>query len=594
VRSAHASHRQPRVTATPRGRVPPAIIAVDSDEASRARLDAELRRRYGEDYDVVVCSTGEEGTAALADRSERGVPVALVLAAASEAHDGAPGVLARACALHPASKRALLVEFGAWGDHGTAEAIRSAMACGQADYYVLKPARRSDETFHRTVSEFLHEFSRANPGAEPREFIVIADRWSQRGHEIRRLLGRNGIPHVCYEPDSPDARLFLDGHDLEGAAEPVVITFNGTLLLDPTNAELARNYGVTTELGPTRRFDLVVVGAGPAGLAAAISAAAEGLTVLVVEREGIGGQASSSARIRNYLGFSRGVTGAELAQRAYQQAWAFGVDFLHMREVVGLRRDTEAYALRIGDEPDVVGTAVLLAMGVAYRRIGVTSLEALVGRGVYYGAAVSEAGSVTGGEVFVVGGGNAAGQAALHLARSARHVTLVARRAVDATMSRYLIDELDEAANVSIRSGCTLVDGGGDGHLQWLALRDGDGDVRRSAADAAFLFIGGLPRTQWLPPMIARDEAGYVLSGNDLGSVPEAKLPAEARQALRSRPRPPGMFETSAAGVFAVGDVRANSVKRVASAAGEGAVVVPHIVAHVSSASVSESTRTDR
>lgn len=593
MRSAHASHRHASVTVAPRTRVPPAIIAVDPDASSRARLDAELGRRYGEDYDIVVCGTGEEGSAALADRSARGVSVALVLVDASCALDGGSAVLAEACALHPASKRALLVEFGAWGDPGTAEVIRACMARGQADYYVLKPARRSDETFHRTVSEFLHEFSRVNPSGEPREFIVIADRWSQRGHELRRLLGRNGIPHVCYEPGSPDARLVLGGDDLAEAAEPVVITFDGTRLVDPTNADVARHYGVTTELGPERRFDLVVVGAGPAGLAAAISAAAEGLAVLVVEREGIGGQASSSARIRNYLGFSRGVTGAELAQRAYQQAWAFGVDFLHMHEVTGLRRGSGDYVLRVGNELDVAGTAVLLAMGVSYRRIGAPALEALVGRGVYYGAAVSEAGSVAGDDVFVVGGGNAAGQAALHLARSAGHVTLVARRSLETTMSHYLIDELESAPNVSVHSGCTVVDGGGSRRLEWLGLREDGGTVRRVPAKAVFLFIGGLPRTQWLPPMIGRDEAGYLLTGNDLASS-AVKLPDAARQALSSRQRPPNMFETSAEGVFAVGDVRANSVKRVASAAGEGAVVVPHIVAHVSSASVAQPTGTDR
>lgn len=557
-----------------------AIIAVDPDSEARERLESELRRRYDDDYDIVVCHDPDDAIGTLTRLRTVGVQAALVLVAASASDNGGMDVLARAAALHPGSKRALLVEFGAWGDGAIAAQIRQAIAVGHADYYVLKPARRGDELFHRTVSEFLHEFSRNNPTAEPREFVLIADRWSQRGHEIRRLLDRNGIPRTRYEPGSTDGRLLLERHGLTGVTEPVVVTLRGDVLVNPTNAELARNYGVTTALGATRDFDLVVVGAGPGGLAAATSAAAEGLSVLVVEREGIGGQASSSARIRNYLGFSRGVSGAELAQRAYQQAWAFGVDFLHMHEVTGLRREGDRYAISILDEPDVMGKAVLLAMGVAYRRIERPALEALVGRGVYYGASISEAGSVIGEDVFVIGGGNSAGQAALHLARSANHVTLIARQpSLTTSMSRYLIDEIDGVVNISVELDWTLVDGGGVEHLEWLGLRRGDGTTRRVAADAVFLFIGGVPRTQWLPPMIARDEAGYVLTGNDRPSAPAA---VHATASGRGE-QPLTLFETSAEGVFAVGDVRANSVKRVASAVGEGSVVVPYIIRHVSS-----------
>jgi thioredoxin reductase (NADPH) len=303
-------------------------------------------------------------------------------------------------------------------------------------------------------------------------------------------------------------------------------------------------------------------------LAAAISAASEGLSVLVIEREGIGGQASSSSRIRNYLGFSRGVSGAELAQRAYQQAWAFGVEFVHMSDVTGMRELYGRYELDIGGHPSVIGCAVLLAMGVSYRRIGVPAIEELLGRGVYYGASVAEARSLAGADVHVIGGGNSAGQAALHLARSARHVTIVTRKpTLGSTMSSYLRQEIEGVGNISTKFSCTLVDGGGDDHLRWVELRDAAGRTERVPSDAVFLFIGGVPRTEWLPSFIDRDPSGYVLTGND--------LPASASDRVRT------MFETSAPGVFAVGDVRAGSVKRVASAVGEGSIVVPHVTSHV-------------
>lgn len=570
VAATAAEHERPRAS----------LVVVDPDEAERQRVESELIRRYREDYDIVACS-GEDANPTLDRLCRDAVHVALVLVAASAETDFASDVLAHAAAQYPASKRALLVHFGAWGNRVIADQIRHALASGRADYYVLKPGRPGDEVFHRTVSEFLYEYSRVNVSEEPRECVLIADRWSQRGHEIRRLLGRNGVPHVFYEAHSDNASEFLKDHGYSRVSEPLVFTFQGDVLVDPTNADLARTYGVTTEMEGTREFDLVIVGAGPAGLAAAISAAAEGLAVLVVERESIGGQASSSARIRNYPGFSRGITGAELAQRAYQQAWAFGVDFLHMRQVTGLRREGERYTVEIAEEGDVLAEAVLLAIGVAYRRIGAPALEVLVGQGVYYGASISEAGSVTGEEVYVVGGGNSAGQAALHLARSAGHVTLVARQAaLDTSMSRYLLDEIGGNASISVRTACTLVDGGGDEHLEWLGLRDeSSGSIDRVAADAVFLFIGGAPRTEWLPAAIACDGAGYVLTGSDV-ALREESGAASSSGAIRRAP-PESMFETSAPGIFAVGDVRANSVKRVASAVGEGSVVVPYMIRHV-------------
>lgn len=546
-----------------------AIVLVDPVE-QRSSVEAELRRRYTDVYELRTCEGPADAEQVLEELARAGRHVALVLVA-SPAIPHAGRVLAHAEELHPASKRALLVEFGSWGDPEVAGEIRRSMASGDADYYVLRPWSPGDELFHRTVTEFLFEFSRSNPTAEPRQFVVLADRWSARGHQLRQLLARNGIPHVHYEPPAPEAAELLSRHGDVDLVAPAVITPHGELLVDPGDADLARQYGVNTALDGREEFDLVVVGAGPGGLAAAISAAAEGLSVLVVEREGIGGQAATSSRIRNYLGFSRGISGAELAQRAYQQAWAFGVEFLHMCEVTGLRRAADRYAVELGRMPHVSAPAVLLAMGVTYRRLGIEPLEALLGRGVYYGSSVSEARGLAGADVLVVGGGNSAGQAALHLARAACNVTIVTRKpTLGSTMSQYLRQEIEGLPNIDVRYCCTVVDGGGDDHLRWVSLRDAGGATEPVAADAMFLFIGGVPRTGWLPPAVERDDAGYVSTGDQV-TLPTA--------------RPPAMFETSAPGVFAVGDVRSGSVKRVASAVGEGSIVVPHITAHVATAS---------
>ncbi|HEX6237263.1 MAG TPA: FAD-dependent oxidoreductase [Acidimicrobiales bacterium] len=554
-----------------RARTRATIVVVDSDPDGRERVVDELTRRYAGDCDIVCCAEAGNAPAELEALRDAGVPVALVLVAALPP-DGGRELLARAAAAHPTSRRALLVDFGDWGNPEIASEIRRAMADGHADYYVIKPWRRGEELFHRTVSEFLYECSRTGVYGGQLEFVVVAERWSSRGHEIRHLLARNGVPHVFHEAGSSQAVELLDGHTPHGDDRPVVLTMAGELLVDPTDEELARHYGVTTALDRPRAVDVAVVGAGPGGLAAAIAAAAEGLSVLVLERTGIGGQAAGSSLIRNYLGFPRGVSGSELAQRAYQQAWAFGVDVVHMREAVGLRAVDGRYVVDIDGCPQVTATAVLLATGVAYRRLDTPALEALIGRGVYYGAAISEARSLAGGDVVVVGGGNAAGQAALHLARSARHVTIVTRKdGLSASMSSYLRQQIERSGTISVRSDCRLVDGGGDQHLEWLALDDGT--VERVPADAVFLFLGGEPRTDWLPPFVARDAKGFILTGAEVPS--NASPPGHA----------PSMFETSAPGVFAVGDVRSGSIKRVASAAGEGSVVVPYVIARVASVS---------
>jgi thioredoxin reductase (NADPH) len=462
--------------------------------------------------------------------------------------------------LHPLAKRALLVSFGAWADAPTAAAIHRTIALGHADYYVLKPWRSPDELFHRTIAEFLHEWSRV-AASGPSPIAVVAERWSPRGHELTSLLIRNGVPHVAHEPGSAEGRRLLEEVGLPECELPVVVSRDGVVLVDPSNAELAASYGMDTELDADADFDVAVVGAGPAGLAAAVYASSEGLRTLVVERESIGGQAGSSSHIRNYLGFPRGVTGAELAQRAFQQAWVFGTRFLVMREVVELGQDGDWFVLSLSNGRRARARSVILATGATYRRLGIPSLEAFTGTGVFYGASASEGKALSGEDVYVVGGGNSAGQAAMHLSRHARRVTLLVRGAsLESGMSRYLIETLVATPNVDVRLRTDVSGGEGRGRLERIVLRDVESGAESTVPAAAlFVLIGAHPHTDWLPSDIECDERGFVLTGGDLADRTAAPL------------------ETSRPGVFAVGDVRHRSVKRVASAVGEGSGAVQHV-----------------
>jgi thioredoxin reductase (NADPH) len=334
------------------------------------------------------------------------------------------------------------------------------------------------------------------------------------------------------------------------------------VLRDPTNAEIIEGAGSSVD-PPETDTDLLIIGAGPAGLSAAVYGASEGFSTLVVDQGGIGGQATSSSLIRNYLGFAGGVTGRQLARQAYEQAWVFGAEFAFLQRVSDLRRDEQGFAVTLSDWGCIRTRAVLLTTGASYQRIGVPALEALNGAGVYYGSADSEAPGVAGREVYVVGGANSAGQAALHLGRFARRVTLVIRAdALDAGMSQYLVRQVEAAPNVEVRVSTEVVDGGGVGRLEHLVLRDRSSGAEETVpADGLFLMIGAKPHTEWLPPEIVRDEQGFIVTGPDLGAVGPA-----------ARPRFP--FETSMPGVLAAGDVRKGSVKRVASAVGEGSIAI--------------------
>ncbi|HXF96991.1 MAG TPA: FAD-dependent oxidoreductase, partial [Gaiellaceae bacterium] len=530
----------------------PLILAVDEDERRRARLLEELER-YGRDYEVAC-----EGSAGAALRRLEGRPrdeeVAVVLAARGAGSPGAETLLERVHELHPLAKRGLLIAWGEWNDPEVADAIRTAMTRGTIDYYVLEPWARPDELFHRTVSEFLFEWRRTAASGR-REVTVVADPGSRRGYELRNLLARNGVPHVFYSCDSEEGRRVLRSCARADAREPVVLLPDDTVLDNPSDEALAREgYRLPTELRGEGAFDVLVVGAGPAGLAAAVYASSEGLRALVVERGSIGGQSTASARIRNYLGFARGVTGAELAQRAYQQAWVFGTEFLLLREVTGLRRADDGFAVSLSRGGEVRARSVVLATGVRYRTLGIPALERLLGKGVFYGASRSDAQLYADGVVFVVGGANSAGQAAVLLSRYAARVTLLVRRPdLSATMSRYLIEEIESASAIDVWPSTEVVDAAGEDRLEALSVR-GPGGERTVPADALFLLIGAEPETGWLPEEIERDPRGFLVTG-----------------------RGERMFETTLPGVFAIGDVRAGSVKRVASAVGEGSVVIQQV-----------------
>jgi thioredoxin reductase (NADPH) len=549
----------------------PAIVAVDADLSALGHISTELERRYDRDYQILYFTSATEALSRLEVLHDTGDRVALALAAQWMPELTGTELLTRVWALHPRAKRTLLIGWGDWGDESTADAIREAMAVGRIEYYTLKPWKSPDELFHRTVTEFLHEWARADDTI-PSEVTVVADPWSPRAHEIRTLLARNGVPHVFHPSSSPPGRHRLRQAGREGMTEPLVILLDGRVLVDPPNTELARSYGATVELDGAPQFDVAVVGAGPAGLAAGVSASSEGLRALVVERESIGGQAGSSSRIRNYLGFARGVSGAELAQRAYQQAWVFGATFLLMRDVTGLRTEGGEHVLTISDGSEVRARSVILAMGVTYRRLDIPSLERLDGIGVFYGSSPSEAQRFSGEHVYVVGGANSAGQAALHLSRFADRVTMLVRNStLGPTMSQYLRDEIDASRNIDVLVSTEVVDAAGEQRLEQLTLRTGDA-TSTVPADALFVLIGAHPHTEWLPPEIARDEQGFLMTGTDLSRDGTVRWVPE---------RPPFMYETSVPGVFAVGDVRSRSVKRVAVAVGQGSVVVQHVLQYL-------------
>ncbi|HET8741091.1 MAG TPA: FAD-dependent oxidoreductase [Gaiella sp.] len=538
----------------------PVILAVDPDAAALGAIDRELRDRYERHYHVICVGSSTEAREHLAAVEASGDPLALVLAA-QEDGESTGALFADARRAHPHARRALLVGWGEWGYRETGHAIRDAIEHGRIDHYVVRPAGPPDEQFHQAVSTFLLEWAEERRTA-PYAIQIVGDSWSGRAYELRSVLESCAFPHAFCLADSPKGRSLL-GSAPPGEL-PVVILPDGTTLTNPSDAELTRATGSSVEPEDSD-IDLLIVGAGPAGLSAAVYGASEGFVTLVVDTAGIGGQARASSMIRNYLGFPRGISGALLARQAYEQAWVLGARFVFMQSVTALRRDGDRFAAGLSESGEVRARAVLLATGADYRRLGIPALEALGGAGVFYGGAGADANRAAGQDVYVLGGANSAGQAALHLARFARRATLVVRASsLEAGMSQYLVRQLRATPNVDVRLATEVAGGGGDGWLTHLVLRDREtGGEETVAADGLFLAIGANPRTDWLPEAVARDDQGFVLTGAD--------VPRDGAWHLDRDPFP---LETTLPGVLAVGDVRHGSIKRVASAAGEGSVAI--------------------
>ena len=536
----------------------PVILAVDADPAGLAGIERELLDRYARHYDVVCTASAAEARDRLTQFRENGNDVAVVLAGKEVDDPSCSELLAEVRRLHPHAKRALLVGWGEWGFRETGDAILEAIEHGKIDHYVVRPVAPPDELFHHSISTFLLEWAEERRTA-PYAIQVVGDSWSGRAAALRNVLERCAFPHAFCLADSDEGRRLLEGSS-RGTELPVVILPDGTTLTNPSDVELTRATGSSVEPGEGE-VDLLIVGAGPAGLSAGVYGASEGLRTLIVDTHGIGGQARSSSLIRNYLGFPRGVSGGVLARQAYEQAWVFGARFAFMQHVTGLRADADRLVATLSEGATVSARAVVLATGVAYRRLGIPALEALAGAGVFYGGSGSDVHRMSGQDVYVLGGANSAGQEALHLARYARRVTLVVRGTPG--MSHYLVRQLAATPNVEIRLGTEIVGGGGDGWLTHLVLRDrASGAETPVAADGLYLSIGARPHTEWLPAEIARDDRGFVLTGAD---VPRDTWPLE---------RDPLPLETSMPRVLAVGDARHGSVKRVASAVGAGSIAI--------------------
>jgi thioredoxin reductase (NADPH) len=563
----------------------PVLMVVDDSPRSLGTLDGTLRRRYGRDYQVISEVSPAAALGHLRELQAAGSPVTVVMAASGMTAMPAADFLAQARSITPAAKRVLVVPRGGpaapslrlpvplVADRQAATPVLRAIALGRIDAYLPAPGAGRDEVFHGAVSDLLEEQTYDAAPALP-AVRIIAHQQSARAHELRDLLARNGVPYVFHAAESADGQWWLQQGGQDGSALPVLVTYTGEVLVDPPNDEIAAVFGVAGL--PAGTVDVAIVGAGPAGLSAAVYAASEGLSTLLLEREAFGGQAGSSSLIRNYLGFPRGISGAGLATRAFEQAWSFGAILSLAGPVTGLQPAADRFTLHLSGVQVSQARSVLIATGVSYRRLDATGLDSLLGAGVVYGAAASESSAFAGDHVLIAGGANSAGQAAVNLARYAQQVTIVLRGdSLAARMSQYLIDEITATPNIDVRASTQIAAAEGTGKLEAVTLQDTKtGSTETVPAAALVVLIGAVPHTGWLPPQIGRDQDGFILTGNDF---PSGGNPAAA-WALQ---RPPLPLETSMPGVFAAGDVRHGSVKRVASAVGEGSIAATQMTQYL-------------
>ncbi|MCW2645914.1 MAG: thioredoxin reductase [Pseudonocardiales bacterium] len=539
----------------------PTIVTVDDDPMVSAAITRDLASRYAADYRLVRTTSGAEALGVLIKLALRDQPVALIVTDQRMPQMTGIEMLEQARAHAPDAKYLLLTAYA-----DTDVAIKAINDIG-LDRYQLKPWDPPEERLYPVTDDLLEDWRRAHP-EHTSDVRVVGHRWSDRSHDIKNFLTRNYVPYRWYDIErDAEARRLRDLADATTADLPLVLIPDGDTLRSPSTLDLAGALGLRTR-AEQPLYDVCIVGAGPAGLAAAVYAASEGLSTVMVEREAPGGQAGQSAAIENYLGFPKGLTGSDLTQRAVAQVSRFGAEVVLARDVIGFEARGPVRAVLFDGSGEIEARALIVATGVSYRRLNAAGLDELTGRGVYYGTNASEASQTQGDDVYIVGAANSAGQAALNLSRYAKRVVLVVRAAtLKETMSKYLIERITLAANIEVRYRSEVVAARGDGHLEALTLADRDSGVTDEVLSSwLFVFIGASPRTEWLGPDVARDDNGYVVTGQDLAGHDHPE-----RWPL---PRAPFNLETSVPGVFAAGDVRLDSMKRVASAVGEGAMSV--------------------
>jgi thioredoxin reductase (NADPH) len=542
----------------------PVLISVDDDREVLHAVERDLRRQYAEDFRVLSASSGVEALEVLRRLVLRGEEVALILADQRMPDMTGVELLGQALEVTPRAKRVLLTAYA------DTEAAIHAINELDLDHYLMKPWHPPEERLYPVLDDLLDDWQASALAADD-AVRVIGHRWSADSHRIRDFMARNQVPHRWLDAEAGgEAQRLLAAAQLEDEERlPVLVFPDGSTLVAPAPAELAERVGLRTR-AELPFYDLVIVGGGPAGLAAAVYGASEGLRTVLMEREVSGGQAGQSARIENYLGFPSGLSGADLARRAITQARRLGAELLTAQEVQSIEARGPSRVLRLADGSELASHAVLIATGVAYRRLEADGVERLTGRGVYYGAALGEAAFFSGRPVVIVGGANSVGQSALHLARETQVIIVCRGDSLAKSMSHYLVERVREHPQIDVRVNTNVVEAHGDEHLEAVTLEQ-DGERSRVDADGLFVFIGAAPHTEWLGDLVARSDRGFILSGQQVapnsGGNPY-HWPLE---------RDPFLLETSVPGIFVAGDVREQSIKRVASAVGEGAMAVSFI-----------------
>jgi thioredoxin reductase (NADPH) len=548
----------------------PVLFVVENDQGILKSVKTNLEKQYSDHYRVRSASSSAEAVGALKQMSQENIPAALIIVGCEL--DGRSGIelIEQTSQIFPNAKRVLLAEYDEKPN------VVDAMNRHELDSYLLIPFQSPQDDLYAPLDDLLQDWQ-ASISPISGGITIVGYRWSARAHELKNFLARNLVPYRWLEIDqSPEARSRMEAEGISARSLPVVFFPNGTTLVQPSVEKLAKRVGLQQKAG-SRFYDLIVVGGGPAGLSAAVYGASEGLDTLLIEKEAPGGQAGQSSRIDNYLGFPSGLSGSELTRRAVAQASRFGVEILTPQEATGVRLHGDYRLVQLANGSEVACFVILIATGVSYRRLNVPGEERLTGAGVYYGTVITEAITCTGKEVFILGGGNSAGQAAMYLSRFARSITMLTdQESLGVTMSHYLIDQIDSTDNIHARYQTTITEVHGEDHLEAITILDQtSGNSETVSAAALFVYIGTDPHTTWLGDLLARDEQGYLLTGQDLTI-------AGQKQRYSQLNREPFFLESSVPGIFSAGDTRSGSVKRIASSVGEGAMAVTLIHQYLS------------